>query len=129
MARKERRTRTDVRTYHPVMEASRPPAGWYQDPGGAGMRYWNGSQWTQDVSPGHPVREGNDFLIRSRLVRGSVAAVGLLLLVFAVQAARAAVEEGWADGSFALVWCFFAACFAGGAVLCAWLALGKRPSR
>ncbi|MCB0917039.1 MAG: RDD family protein [Actinobacteria bacterium] len=33
-----------------------PPAGWYPDPaGGTGKRYWNGSQWTSQVSP-PPVR-------------------------------------------------------------------------
>jgi len=27
-----------------------PPAGWYPEPtGGAGQRYWSGSQWTNDV--------------------------------------------------------------------------------
>jgi hypothetical protein len=26
-----------------------PPAGWYQDPGGPGLRYWDGAQWTQHV--------------------------------------------------------------------------------
>lgn len=29
------------------------PAGWYPDPsGGGGLRYWNGSAWTEDVRPG-----------------------------------------------------------------------------
>jgi hypothetical protein len=26
-----------------------PPAGWYQDPGGAGLRYWDGARWTEQV--------------------------------------------------------------------------------
>jgi hypothetical protein len=29
------------------------PPGWYPDPsGGGGLRYWNGSAWTEDVRPG-----------------------------------------------------------------------------
>jgi uncharacterized protein DUF2510 len=29
------------------------PAGWYPDPaGGGGLRYWNGTTWTEDVRPG-----------------------------------------------------------------------------
>lgn len=31
------------------MGSQAPPAGWYQDPGGSGLRYWDGSQWTQHV--------------------------------------------------------------------------------
>ena len=31
------------------MGTQAPPAGWYQDPGGPGLRYWDGSQWTQHV--------------------------------------------------------------------------------
>lgn len=31
-----------------------PPAGWYQDPQGAGHRYWDGTQWTEHRAPGFP---------------------------------------------------------------------------
>lgn len=31
-----------------------PPPGWYPDPGGAGMRYWDGTGWTQHVAPEPP---------------------------------------------------------------------------
>lgn len=35
-----------------------PAAGWYPDPGGsAKLRYWNGSAWTQHVSPPEPEPE------------------------------------------------------------------------
>jgi hypothetical protein len=34
------------------MESSQQPAGWYDDPeDGTQLRYWNGSQWTDDRSP------------------------------------------------------------------------------
>lgn len=28
-----------------------PPPGWYSDPGGPGLRYWDGGSWTSDVYP------------------------------------------------------------------------------
>lgn len=31
------------------MGSQAPPAGWYQDPGGPGLRYWDGAQWTRHV--------------------------------------------------------------------------------
>lgn len=30
----------------PAPQPQQPPAGWYPAPDGAGERYWNGSQWT-----------------------------------------------------------------------------------
>jgi hypothetical protein len=33
-------------------ERPRPvPAGWYPDPGGAGLRWWNGDGWTEHAAP------------------------------------------------------------------------------
>lgn len=29
-----------------------PPANWYPDPGGDGLRYWDGAQWTDHRAPG-----------------------------------------------------------------------------
>ena len=108
------------------MEELRRQAGWYRNPDGAGMRYWDGSVWTEDVRAGHPVRPRTSLLPRSRIMRGSVGAVGSLLLVSAVRAWHMGIEEGSGDGSFALVGYFLAVCFAVGAVLCGWLALGRR---
>lgn len=40
------------------MSASTPPppeavpAGWYPDPEGRGQRYWDGSNWTNNLAPG-----------------------------------------------------------------------------
>ena len=110
------------------MDEVRRQAGWYRNPDGAGMRFWDGSAWTEDVRPGHPVRPRTSLLPHARTVRGFVGAVGLLLLVLAVQAWRAGIEQGWGDGSFALVAYFGAVCFALGALLCGWLALGRRKS-
>jgi Protein of unknown function (DUF2510) len=37
----------------PPVNSAAPPAGWYADPaGGQGMRYWNGSAWTESVHDG-----------------------------------------------------------------------------
>jgi hypothetical protein len=30
----------------------RTPPGWYQDPHGSGLRYWDGNQWTEQRAPG-----------------------------------------------------------------------------
>ena len=30
-----------------MMQPSPPPAGWYEDPGGSGLRWWDGVQWTE----------------------------------------------------------------------------------
>jgi Protein of unknown function (DUF2510) len=40
-------------TSAPPPPAPSVPAGWYPDPaGGGGLRYWNGTAWTEDVRPG-----------------------------------------------------------------------------
>ncbi len=33
------------------MTASNPPPGWYPDPAGGGVRFWDGRAWTQHASP------------------------------------------------------------------------------
>lgn len=35
------------------LDASSPPvpAGWYSDPEGAGLRYWDGAAWTENSAP------------------------------------------------------------------------------
>lgn len=44
---------TPSATSAPPPPAPSVPAGWYPDPaGGGGLRYWNGSAWTEDVRPG-----------------------------------------------------------------------------
>ena len=38
-----------------AMPAAALPAGWYADPaGGAFRRYWDGTQWTEDLAPALP---------------------------------------------------------------------------
>src|SRR5947209_17975286 len=32
------------------MEGNVVPAGWYEDPNGSGVRYWDGSAWTQHTA-------------------------------------------------------------------------------
>ncbi len=41
----------------PVVTATLPPANWYPDPGGGGLRYWDGAAWTghRVPPPGPPV--------------------------------------------------------------------------
>lgn len=34
------------------------PAGWYPDPAGQGLRYWDGSGWTTHTAPGAGGRQG-----------------------------------------------------------------------
>ncbi|MEZ0449158.1 TIR domain-containing protein [Cellulomonas sp. ICMP 17802] len=38
----------------PSPATPRVPAGWYPDSGGSGMRYWDGTAWTDHRSPGAP---------------------------------------------------------------------------
>lgn len=39
----------------PPIPAAALPAGWYADPaGGAFRRYWDGTQWTEDLAPSVP---------------------------------------------------------------------------
>ena len=45
------RSRGGRQTWSAAMPAALP-AGWYADPaGGAFRRYWDGSQWTEDLAP------------------------------------------------------------------------------
>lgn len=52
-----------------MSEARRPPAGWYDDPGGTyASRYWDGERWTDGVS------DGGGHLVRSPLPPEGAAA-------------------------------------------------------
>ncbi len=41
-----------------------PPAGWYPDPNGSGLRWWDGEQWTESVSDPQPPAESQPPLGR-----------------------------------------------------------------
>src|SRR4051794_33894154 len=41
----------------PAASQQLPPPGWYADPVGAGLRWWDGSVWTEQVEGRPPVRE------------------------------------------------------------------------
>jgi len=48
---------TDIRWNAPTAddrEVVHVPPGWYADPGGVGMRYWDGAQWTEYQSAPPP---------------------------------------------------------------------------
>jgi len=47
--------RSGLQTWSSAMPASALPEGWYADPaGGAFRRYWDGTQWTEDMAPALP---------------------------------------------------------------------------
>ena len=37
--------------------AAAQPAGWHSNPAGPGLRYWDGTEWTENYHPGHPGSE------------------------------------------------------------------------
>ena len=84
------------------MEPPGPAAGWYRDPQRAGLRYWDGWQWTEHVADYQPQPPSSP----RRLSRGQRVAAGiggLLLVLLAVPAILDGNAQGWEDGSFALV--------------------------
>ncbi len=63
------------------MTEATPSAGWYADPYGAGMRYWDGQAWTRHVHPApRPAKGAPPVKRRSPFVRVIVFIVGTLLL-------------------------------------------------
>jgi hypothetical protein len=94
------------------------PAGWYDDPSGAGLRWWDGEQWTEHVhtaesaaaaagttdGPGSGSREGKpprDLVklrerIRARGVKGVGIVLGAIVVVIVV---IALLVSGGSDNS------------------------------
>ena len=70
--------------------SSSPPApGWYADPGGQGLRWWDGTSWTEQVRPLEPTgeeRPGRYPLRYALLDRWPVALGGIALIAAAVVA-------------------------------------------
>ena len=60
-----------------MSEPSLPAAGWYPDPEDpAGMRYWDGSQWTEQRAPGANVAPGAMAQAGPAAARPNVTVVG-----------------------------------------------------
>lgn len=90
-----------------------PPAGWFPDPGGAGLRWWDGTRWTDHAAPlpqpqpypymaastdpEHAVRQERDV---ARLARSVIVVYALSVLAGGYLALRilAAVPEMMAEG-------------------------------
>ena len=47
-------TPDDNRVQRAAPAPQSPPAGWYADPQGPGLRWWDGGQWTSMSRPRHP---------------------------------------------------------------------------
>ncbi|HKR98805.1 MAG TPA: DUF2510 domain-containing protein [Candidatus Dormibacteraeota bacterium] len=62
-----------------------PAAGWYPDPGGQGMRWWDGNAWTQNVtSAAPPMDAGVGGLVICGYIFAVIAPiVGLILGIVA----------------------------------------------
>jgi hypothetical protein len=79
---------TNVEVNRPRDQA--PNAGWYANPGGDGLRWWDGSQWTDHLHPvdsaaAEPVAEGRHTLLdRWPLLLGGLAVVAAAVVAFAL---------------------------------------------
>lgn len=88
-----------------------PPAGWYPDPNGSGLRWWDGEQWTESVSDPQPPAEsqpppgrGEDDPTasgsRGRARAVLLIAAGLLVVAGIVLAAKS-ISGGNGDAAYA----------------------------
>jgi len=77
----------------PGAVAELPPPGWYEDPQGAGWRWWDGSQWTEHwegqaaataALPSQAAASGDDRLVLAlSAIACSLALVGSFLIAIA----------------------------------------------
>lgn len=107
------------------MDPARPPGGWYADPNSPGLRYWDGQRWTEHVRDGHGHIVKPRVRARSGRARALAAILGAVMVYLAVYWFRVGVDEGWEDGSFALVGYCAAGLFVVGAFVCLRVALGR----
>lgn len=120
-------------TEPPAEQASgiQVPAGWYPDPGGSGLRYWDGLRWTENVTQSPPpAPRSNGFAIASLVagIAGFLFGVGwIFALVFGYvalsQIKRSAGAEkghGMALAGVILGWAWLALFVIVGAVAVAW---------
>lgn len=91
----------------PTSTGEAPPAGWYDDPDGGALRWWDGSAWTGHRQPtGYvPVRPRNPFATAGLVVGivalvgntfGLVSVVGIVLSAVGLSRASRMAEHGFA---------------------------------
>lgn len=81
-----------------MVSEQQTPAGWYPDPGNSSrQRYWDGAQWTEQVSPPDAMSADEAAAYRSRGKRRAVIILGATGLL--VAAGWVAIANGWLDQS------------------------------
>ncbi len=73
------------------MTVAQQPPGWFPDPdGGGGLRYWDGTQWTDQRAPAAPAAP----VAKKRRGRGCLTVIGAVVVLFVLLIVVVAILGG-----------------------------------